>query len=56
MTDKTNKRMFSLNLPHEEAEAVIRAAREQGVSITMVFRMLVRREIIGDPIKIPEKQ
>lgn len=57
MSEKSNnRRMFSLNFPAEEAEAVIKAAAEQNVSITMLFRMLVRREIMEDPIRIPEKQ
>ena len=55
MSKNNGRRLFSLSFPTKEAEEVVKAAEERGVTITMLFRMLVRKEIMQDPITLKEQ-
>ena len=50
MVKNNDRQVFCLSLPEKEAEAIRTAAAEKAISITMLFRMLVRKELLGDPI------
>jgi len=52
---KEAKKSVTISLPQSEADAVIKTAHRMGVSITMVLRMLIRKSLLHDPIKFPEK-
>lgn len=52
---KDQKRTFTLSLPLNEGEAVLRAAERLNISYTMLFRMWVRSTLMSDPIQCPEE-
>lgn len=56
MPKRPNRRYFSLSFPNDEAKVVIKAAEERGVSITLLFRMLVRKELMENPIRLEKQQ
>ena len=56
MPKRPNRRYFSLSFPNDEAKVVIQAAEERGVSITLLFRMLVRKELMENPIRLEKQQ
>lgn len=52
---KGKKRTFTLSLPQNEADAILKAAERLNISFTLLFRMWVRSALMDDPIKCPEE-
>ena len=48
--NKIKKKTFTLNLPCEELKALQDQAHSLGISITLLIRLWIRAEIMGEPI------